>query len=442
MSSSRSFFKDTFTVLVTKLFNMGAGLAASFIIARSLGLEGTALYTVAFATINMINGITSLGMNRSLTVLYPKPDTDKRALIGNAITMYLLSTLIAVGVVAGMFAAGPVQRQGWTEFLPALASIPFMLLIDYTNGIFLAKGMIKEFNGSQLRRYAGFLAGLLLTIYALKLGNISVTLSFLLGTILGATVAVGKLWSELRVRPLFDRTYVGRIFSLGIQFAIAAFVVQLNYRVAVLFLESNVDFKLVGIFGLAISLAEVIWQIPNSIATVVIAKSATTTEEEAIRRTTQLLRVALPLTVLAGLILSTLAGPLTILFFGEKLKAAGPGGLDTAITAIRTLIPGVVFGVIYKVLQADLAGRGEPLFAARAYAFAVAANIIACIMLVGQFKLGTYGAALASSAGHIVGGVLFLIAYLRRYKIPAKDALLMKRSDFGPVMKKLARLRS
>jgi O-antigen/teichoic acid export membrane protein len=229
---------------------------------------------------------------------------------------------------------------------------------------------------------------------------------------------------------------------LGIQFAIAAFVVQLNYRVAVLFLESNVDFKLVGIFGLAISLAEVIWQIPNSIATVVIAKSATTTEEEAIRRTTQLLRVALPLTVLAGLILSTLAGPLTILFFGEKLKAAGPGGLDTAITAIRTLIPGVVFGVIYKVLQADLAGRGEPLFAARAYAFAVAANIIACIMLVGQFKLGTYGAALASSAGHIVGGVLFLIAYLRRYKIPAKDALLMKRSDFGPVMKKLARLRS
>jgi len=440
MSKPRSLAKDTFLVLLTKIFNMSAGLIATLIIGRTLGLKGTGLYTVAFATINMINGITSLGMNRSITVLYANQKIERKTLIANALTVFFMTSLLAMIAVGVSYATGPAQREGWMVFIPALFCIPFMILIDYGNGIFLAKNEVKNFNASQMQRYAGFVAGLLLLIFVVKAGYISVTAGFLIGTICGALSPLTRLKSELFVRPKFEPEVVKTLFSLGFQFALAAFVLALNYRVAVVFLESNVSIEQVGVFGLALQLVEVLWQIPTSVATVLIGKSANSAStEEAVERSVKLLRLTLPITLVAGLVVYPLAGPLTLLFFGEKIRDAGPQGLDNAVAAIRILIPGVLFGVIYKVLSADLSGRGEPLFAAKSYAIAVVVNLVLCFVLVKQGGQGVIGAATASSAGYVVGAILFFAAYVRRYKVPIGQALLPQASDFSRFKKKFAR---
>lgn len=123
-------------VFLAKLFTLSAGLIISLIIARSLGPDGQGLYTVAFATINMVNSITGLGMNRSLTIMYANKNFDLKTFYGNAFSMLLLSAGVAIVLVSATFATGPAQTFGWPLLIPALASIPFILLIDYGNGIF------------------------------------------------------------------------------------------------------------------------------------------------------------------------------------------------------------------------------------------------------------------------------------------------------------------
>jgi O-antigen/teichoic acid export membrane protein len=427
-------------VFFAKLFTLSAGLIISLIIARSLGPDGQGLYTVAFATINMVNSITSLGMNRSLTIMYANKNFDLKTFYGNAFSMLLFSAGVAIVLVSATFATGPAQTFGWPLLIPALASIPFILLIDYGNGIFLAKQQMKSFNASQMQRYAGYMIGLLVLLFVVKAGLMSVTMGFLIGAMAGAASPILRLGHEAKVWPRFDKPVVSELVNLGLKYAVAAFVIALNYRVNVLVLERSVSIGLVGVYGLGVSLVEVLWQIPTAVGTVLISKSANSgSVQDAVDRSVKALRLTLPITILAGVALYFAAGPLMLLFFGQKLSDAGPTALAQATATTRTMIPGVLLGVIYKVLGGDLAGRGEPLFAARSYAVAVIVNLALSVVLIRQFNMGIQGGAIASSVGYSLGALLFLFAYLKRYEVKWSDALIAKKSDFAPILKKLKR---
>lgn len=206
------------------------------------------------------------------------------------------------------------------------------------------------------------------------------------------------------------------------------------------FSSRSVSIGLVGVYGLGVSLVEVLWQIPTAVGTVLISKSANSgSVQDAVDRSVKALRLTLPITILAGAALYFAAGPLMLLFFGQKLSDAGPTALAQATATTRTMIPGVLLGVIYKVLGGDLAGRGEPLFAARSYAVAVIVNLALSVVLIRQFNMGIQGGAIASSVGYSLGALLFLFAYLKRYEVKWSDALIAKKSDFAPILKKLKR---
>jgi len=425
----RTFARDSFFVLVTKVVMMLAGLISAAIISRTLGKPGTALYATAFATINIIMSFTNFGVNRTLTVLYASKRYDNRTFFANILSMHLVSSLAAMAVVAAVYATGPAAQYGWNLLLPAVLCVPFLLWIDYGNGIFLAQEHIKGYNRSLLQRHLGFLGGLT-TFLLLGFRDLSVTLGFLVGAISGASSPLLRFRKELWVKPEFDRIFQIDLLKMGMQYAFTMFVLSLSYRLGILILGALGTQEMVALFSNGISVVETLWQIPTSLGIVLLSKSAVSaTEVEAVRRSCKVLRSVLPIVFLAAALMWLIAPVLVPLLFGEEFR----GSVD----ATRLLLPGVIMGVIYKVLGADLAGRGLPLFAAWAYLLSVTVNVIANFALIPRY--GYHGAAVASSISYTVGAIAFFLMYIRRHHVRWQDALIPRRSDYALLIKRLRR---
>src|SRR5699024_6855625 len=84
------------------------------------------------------------------------------------------------------------------------------------------------------------------------------------------------------------------LFKRGIAFALALFILTLNYKIDILFLEKMVTSAEVGIYSVGTSLAELIWQLPAAISLVLFARSANSkSDNEAHQRSAKLLRMTL-----------------------------------------------------------------------------------------------------------------------------------------------------
>jgi O-antigen/teichoic acid export membrane protein len=109
-----------------------------------------------------------------------------------------------------------------------------------------------------------------------------------------------------------------------------------------------------------------------------------------------------------------------------------------SVDATRLLLPGIVMGSIYKVLGADLAARGKPLYAAWAYGVAVVLNVALNFYLIPRY--GFRGAAVASSISYSVGSLLYLGIYVKNHNVRLADAVVPRASDFDPITRKLKKL--
>jgi O-antigen/teichoic acid export membrane protein len=129
-------------------------------------------------------------------------------------------------------------------------------------------------------------------------------------------------------------------------------------------------------------------------------------------------------------ILAIIAPAVVWVFYGSRFMPS--------VDATRLLLPGIVMGSIYKVLGADLAARGKPLYAAWAYAVAVVLNVALNFYLIPRY--GFRGAAVASSISYSVGSLLYLGIYVRNHNIRLVDAVVPRASDFAPITRKLNKL--
>jgi len=422
--------KSSLLVFLTKIAQTAASILATIIIGRTIGPYGAGLYGVAFATVNVITSFSSLGMYRSITVLYAAKKYDDRVFFGNAISVWLMGASLGAAAVGLGFLSGPATTYGWAALWPAVVCVAPLLLIDYGNGVFLAKERINSFNLTSLARYGIFVAALAAALILFDAGPNGITLAYLVGCAAGAAVPVVLLRKIAWTVPRFDREVVREFLMLGGQYALGALVMALNYRVSVLILERFVAPERVGLFAAGINLAEALWQLPNAVGTVLVSKSANTKcVEEAVRRSCRMLRVTLPVTAFCGLAVGVLAMPLLHLFFGSKLS--DPVQSHEAMIATWIMLPGVVLGVIYKVLSSDLAGRGKPLFAARSYIWAVGANVAVGLWLISGLQMGAIGAAIASSVGYAIGAVLFLREYVREHGLSLGDVFRFQPGDFA-----------
>jgi O-antigen/teichoic acid export membrane protein len=425
----QTFLKDLLSVGSSKVKVIIFGLGYSIITARYLGpsLNGTLASLIVYPTLFMTLG--SLGIRQSTAYFVGRGEFDELAIKRAVVFLWYISSIICL--IASYFLVISISKSGGDQMMIFLAimPIPFTLFNTYSSGVFLGKNEIVEFNKIDwLPALFKVLATLLLVV----------VLSYsIYGALFAAVISPAVMSIMLAKRGGLvkgfsfnvDFRVVRALFKLGIIYAIALIVINLNYKIDIILLDRLSTPYETGIYSKGSQLMEYLWQIPMLLSTIIFARSAVAKNGfEFSKKVTVLLRISLIVVGLGALVLLIFSKLIITLLFGSEFAPSA--------TVQQILLPGVVLLTIYKVLNMDLAGKGKPWIAMISMIPALIVNVVLNLIWIPSY--GANGAAFASTISYTLAAVVFIFVYSRTILIPVLSIITYRKSDFD-VFKKLAK---
>ena len=216
------------------------------------------------------------------------------------------------------------------------------------------------------------------------------------------------------------------MLGLGLIYALALLINNLNYRIDIIFLDYLSSSYETGIYSKAVSLSEYLWQIPAVLYTLIFARSSISKNGRLFsEKIAQLLRLAFPIIFLCALSLYFLAEYLVIFLFGNEFFES--------ILLFKILLPGALFFVVFGILNMDLAGKGKPWVSLIVMIPALLINVILNMIFIPDY--GATAAAFASTISYSFAGVFFIFFYSKYVGLNVTEILKFKYSDYTVISK-------
>jgi O-antigen/teichoic acid export membrane protein len=244
---------------------------------------------------------------------------------------------------------------------------------------------------------------ILVLVVALRLGVVGAICASILASVLVIGWALKELSKDVSVRPILNPGLLKESVSFGFRGYLANVVQFFNYRLDMFVVNYFVGVANVGWYSTAVTGAELLWYIPQAVATILFPRTAAIGVEEAKLFTPKVCRNTLLITLIAALGLSAVGKPLIIFVYGEAYAPS--------VIALWLLLPGVVALSISKVLCSDLAGRGLLQYGAYSSAISLVATVVCDLFLIPRW--GIAGAAVASSISYCIATLVVLFCYAR-----------------------------
>jgi O-antigen/teichoic acid export membrane protein len=168
-------------------------------------------------------------------------------------------------------------------------------------------------------------------------------------------------------------------------------------------------------------IAEQLWHIPYAIESIVLSRSANSTNDQFIHRTVaSIFRVSLLIGFVSGIGIFFIAPWLVPLVFGEAFVQS--------VAMIQVVLPGILILVGFRILNSRLTGMGKPQIAIYTFMPALVINFILNLFLIPRF--GGIGAAWSTNVSYAAGSIIFVILYSRMVNMPLREIFRYRASDF------------
>lgn len=420
--------RDILTTGIVKVFRrIVLGFASTLILTRWLGPEGLGLYTAFMVVPMILQSLGELGIRQSAAYMTGKKLAGETRIAGALASLWLLSSVFSIVLVVAAYCVQGMHKQGLLYVLIGMSLVPAGLVTRYANGIALGKRWISRMNiGETVQAVlrVGLFAALLIW---LRTGASGALVVEVLAALVPGLLMLYWLRKDIKVSflPLWDKSLIYSLMTHGFKFAIAIFVLTLNYRASILILQRFVGHSDIGQFGLGVRIAELIWMIPAAVGMVTFSHSTGANDSKRFAQTaSQIMRLTLLVCGSCAVCVGVFCKPLVVLLFGSEYLPSVP--------VIRVMLPGCVAAVAFKVLNADLAGRGYPLAAMWVYLGALGANVLGSVMLIPVY--GVTGAAVASSISYVAGAAVYAWVYARMSDMHLREVFCRPVNDWRAVM--------
>jgi O-antigen/teichoic acid export membrane protein len=419
--TTRSFATNTAVVLSSQSLRYGLVFIAWAILGHYSGPEilGKVQLVVILPACAAV--FVSFGLPISNSYLLGKNRYAVSSLLGNSILWALIGALLAVSALL-------VSKRFIIRFLPldqglyvaALAWIPLQQLYSGLNSMLIGERRFIENASVNILSGLTTVAAVLVAVKLFRSGATGVVI-----TLVGATGLVvlhqfwlyrGVEWKQFipswpltrEALELGFRGYFGNIFQ------------YFNYRFDTFIVASYVGATALGVYAIAYSLTEVLWFVPQGIATVLMPVTSSSSSEMANARTSRLCRISVGLSVVCGALVALLAPWAIPRVFGEQFRGS--------ILLTWILLPGVVAFVTCKILAADLGGRGYPEYASYAALGGLLFTIFLNLLLVPHY--GAIASASISSGVYFLESVYLVACYCKKVDVRAANVVVPKGTDF------------
>ncbi|MET8836606.1 O-antigen ligase family protein [Micromonospora sp. NPDC004540] len=376
-------------------------LAAGILSARSLGPHDRGLLAVSIAAGAVFSTVGAVGLDTANLRLAGRSSGHHRHAFRASIRYALLAgTALAGAWAAAGLLLGPGVRLGLepATFALALALCPVVLLSALLGSVEIGRGRSAGYNLVVVAALAVYLAGLGGLVVAGRVSALTALAAYGVGQVAGLVALIWRSRPESGDRRVGDvmeyrssarRAYLPNLAQFGM------------IRLQVPVIQLLVGASAVGVYSVALSLAEVLLIIPIAVSLVLIPPVA---NGQADWRSVVRLGGRTLLVTSVGAAALALAAPYVVpLLYGHEF--------DGAVATVWALLPGVAVFALARVGQSYLTATDRPAATVVAAVAATAVGLAAMAVLVP--RLDAVGAGLAGSAGYLVYAAVIAPAFLR-----------------------------
>lgn len=381
-------------VFLSQIAIYGLAFGLRVVLARGLGDAGLGTYSLFFNAVLVAGGVANLGVGLGNIYFLNKRTYSYEALLSNSLFVlaaaaalgWLFLAIYAVVIEPDLFVSG---RSYWLYGAALPAVVGYVVLTSFLHGTsrFPALSAVGITQGAcGLAFVVGLYAAGALDVFWALAGWAA---SFLLADVLALSlislekVSVGRI-----LRP--QRDVLWNQIRYGAQGQIANLAQLFNYRLDQFLVAAFVSRSGVGIYTVAVGLAESVWWLSSSVALVLMPRLTEMDREEANETVPLACRTTLLASVLASVVL-IIVSPLAIdILFGDEFSPAR--------TPLVLLMPGIVAASATRVLGSYLFSQGRIIYNTYATFIALALTIALDFALIPPLEVE--GAAIASSIAY------------------------------------------
>lgn len=394
-------------------------LVIGAIVARTLGPDGKGVLSLLQQSVGILVILGDLGLGIAAIYYISKGRVCAGTVLGNALVLLAGVSAVALGGLA-LLLRSPVAvvEVSWTYTVIAFALFVFTLLLSWTSAI------VTGLEGTRGAARASIVSSAvtLASVAGLWLLGYASPASVLASATLGA--ATGILWGLVPVsaalRPVHVSTDALRTmmrYSIRLHAASAADLI--HFRQDLLLLGWLSGTSAVGLYSVALSVAEIAARLPSAIGTAIQAQASRVSEESALDFSARALRLTV-LIALGTTMLLALIVPVAIpLVFGTAFLPA--------VAAFYLLVPRILANSLVWPVSSYQSARGIVYW--RVSIFATALNLALNVVLIPGW--GFQGAAVAASVSNVVLLTLLMRRLCRDSGQPARFFLVPTRDDLA-----------
>lgn len=409
-------------VLATRVAQFIIGFGSSLIIAKLLGPEGRGAYVAVLLVPGTLFALGQLGLPSAINYVAGRGGSI-RDLVRWSV---LLTIVFSLTIVATTLALLPILESSILRAAPAplvrlvLLTVPISALATLGGSILYGRQAIRPYSIILVGQSIGGLTGIVVLVGILDLGVQGAIVTSIVVGLVGAIAVLREVLRLGRIDPGSEPVSMRGLLGYGLKLYPASVTSYFSYRADIYLLQVllSAPGRAVGLYSYAVTLAELVFYIPDSVSTIFFPHVSGSSEETADRQVGLVTRFTILLTLCAAVALI----PAAWLLFVIVLPSFGD-----ALPAMLVLLPGVISLSLSKILTSYVSGRGRPGPVSVAAVAALSINIAANLVLIPS--LGIIGAALASLLSYASHATIMLIVTSRMAGQSARSLLVPGRAE-------------
>jgi len=398
------FARRVSSVFATQVVQFGLAFATSILLRRILEQSDLGAFVAASTLPGMLSTLGMFGLPTAVNYFAGKGQSIASLMRA----AFLFTAILSVALIAIVWLALPGLESSFLSALRGhdflarvmLLSLPLSVLTSFGGSILYGRQDVRTYNFILLGQAATSLACAILLVGVLRLGVGGAVAGSVLVTAL-TSLAVMETVRRLKRRDQRGQPVRTRaLASYGFRIYPASLSGYFNYRADTYLIQALLlsPAKSLAQYSTAVTMAELVFYVPNSIGTIFLPRVAGATEEDANRMLGRVARLSTLITVCLALALV----PTAIVGIHVVLPLYAD-----CLPAFFVLLPAVVSLSLAKIMTSYISGRGRAGLVSTAITFALVLNVVLNVILIPRF--GIVGASMSSVVSYTAHAAITLL---------------------------------
>ncbi len=435
-SVSQPKFSGNIIALVgSSAFSVVVGFLLNVIIGRVFGPEGRGAYGIIGSFWPLAMTIGLFGVPIACTQLIARDREQATPFVQSAFTATLITMIIAT--LALPIVAMTSLSKSFHELPPGsywltAITLPLMMFNTYLEYSLRGVQDFKKVGRSMIVWRSATLITVVLSYIIFHKSILPMICSTIVAEIARSVyllIACREKFGWKMITPTFDLPRLKLVATQGLGFYVGAVSAIFNYRADQLILAAySPDAKAVGIYGMAVTAAELLNVLNAGLAQALMPRIASMSDEE---QRTALTAKSCRQSILTGFIAACFIGGTAPFLIPLALGNAFRG----SVPLLALLLPAVFVLGLHRIISSDFGGRGRPWVASIANVLTMIVTGTLYFILIPQS--GAYGAALATLIGYSFVAILIIAYFMKSYHVRLVDLLIPQKDDVQALARKV-----